>query len=171
MEFASLARERFSVRDYKDTPIEPEKLQKILEAGRVAPTAKNNQPQRIYVLQSPEALEKIRALTRCAFNAPVVLLIAYDENEQWSSPLEEGHFSGLQDTGIVAVHMIFQAWELGIGSCWVNYFPNSQVEKAFGLPENEKSALLLPLGYAAEASSPTPRHSQRKPLEETFRFL
>ena len=171
MDFEALARARFSVRDYKDTPIEEEKLQKILEAGRIAPTAKNSQAHRVYVLQSEEALEKIRAITRCAFNAPVVLLVAYDENEEWVNPLEGGHRSGQQDASIVATHMMLQAWELGIGSCWVNFFPNSRVEESFGLPKNIKSVLLLPIGYPAEGAEPSPRHSQSRPVEELVKFL
>ncbi len=171
MDFETLARSRFSVRDYSSDPIEPEKLRKILEAGRIAPTAKNDQPWRVYVLQSPGALEKIRAVTRCAFNAPVVLLFAYNTDEEWDNPLESGHRSGHQDVSIVATHMMLQAWELGIGSCWVNYFPNSQAEAAFGLPENEKCLLLMPLGYPAEGAAPSPRHGQKRPAEELIRYL
>ena len=171
MDFETLARSRFSVRDYRSDPIEPEKLQKILEAGRIAPTAKNDQPWRVYVLQSPTALEKIRAVTRCAFNAPVVLLFVYDEDAVWKSPLEPGFNAGHQDVSIVATHVMLRAWELGIGSCWVNYFPNSQAEAAFGLPENEKCLLLLPLGYPAEGAEPSPRHFEKKPLESLVREL
>ena len=167
MEFEQVIRERCSVRDYSPRPIEAEKLARILEAGNLAPTAKNSQPQRIYVLKSGEALSRVRALTRCAFNAPVVLLIAYDENEQWRNPLEEGPVSGQQDASIVATHIMLEAWNLGIGSCWVNFFPNSEAAKAFGLPENIRPVLLLPLGYPAEGTAPSPRHSERKPLGET----
>ena len=81
MDFMTLAKERYSVRDYKDTPIEEEKLQKILEAGRIAPTAKNNQAYRVYVLKSEVAIAKIRELSRCAFNAPVVVLFTYNIDE------------------------------------------------------------------------------------------
>jgi len=69
MTFMELAKARYSVRKFSDKPIEKEKLDAILEAGRIAPTGHNYQPYRVYVLQSPEALEKIRGLTRCAFNA------------------------------------------------------------------------------------------------------
>ena len=78
MDFMTLAKERYSVRDYKETPIEEKKLQKILEAGWIAPTAKNNQAYRVYVLKSEAAIAKIRELTRCAFNAPIVLLFTHD---------------------------------------------------------------------------------------------
>ena len=74
--------ERFSVRDYKGTVIEDEKLDAILEAGRIAPTAANIQPLRVYVIKSEEGLSKICAITPCAFNAPVVLMVAYDADKQ-----------------------------------------------------------------------------------------
>ena len=171
MEFTSLIRERFSVRDYADKPIEEEKLQAILEAGRIAPTAANKQPQRVYVICSPEGLEKIRSITRCAFNAPAVLLFTYDEEEQWKSPLEPGFTSGHQDVSIVATHMMLAAWDLGIGSCWVNFFPNSETVKAFGLPETEKAVLLLPIGYPAEGAKPAPMHSKKKDMDQLVKYL
>ena len=96
--------ERFSVRDYKGTVIEDEKLDAILEAGRIAPTAANIQPLRVYVIKSEEGLSKICAITPCAFNAPVVLMVAYDADKQWKNPLEEGICAGLQDVSIVTTH-------------------------------------------------------------------
>lgn len=171
MDFMTLARERFSVRDYEDRPIEKEKLEKILEAGHIAPTAVNAQPQRIYVLQSPEALEKIRSLTRCAFNAPVVLLFTYNEDEQWRNKKEEGYTSGQQDVGIVATHVMLEAWELGIGSCWVNVFPPSLTAQTFGIPGNERPVLLMPLGYAAKDAQPSERHTAYRPMEEIVKYL
>ena len=156
--------ERYSVRDYDAKPIEEEKLQQILEAGRIAPTAANKQPVRIYLIRSPEGLEKIRSISRCAFNAPLVLLFAYDDDAVWKSPLEPGFNSGHQDVSIVATHVMLRAWELGIGSCWVNFFPNTETGRAFGLGENEKPVLLMPLGYPGEKAKPSPMHSQRNPM-------
>ena len=78
-----LAKARYSVRKFSDKPIEKAKMDAILEAGRIAPTGHNYQPYRVYVLQSPEALEKIRGLTRCAFNAPVVLMVTVRKDEEW----------------------------------------------------------------------------------------
>ncbi len=171
MELSAVIRDRYSVRDYAPTPIEEEKLAAILEAGRIAPTAANKQPQRIYVIRSPEGLAKIREITRCAFNAPVVLLFAYDEDAVWKSPLEPGFNAGHQDVSIVATHMMLTAWDLGIGSCWVNFFPNTETGKAFGLPENEKPVLLLPLGYPGGKAAPSPLHSAKKPMDELVKEL
>ncbi|MBP1554105.1 MAG: nitroreductase family protein, partial [Oscillospiraceae bacterium] len=85
MDFLKLIEQRYSVRSYSDRPVEQEKLDKILEAGRLAPTAVNEQPQRIFVLRSPGALSKVREICRYAFNAPVVLLVCYDKNISWKA--------------------------------------------------------------------------------------
>lgn len=169
MNFIDLTKQRYSCRSYKDTPVEKEKLDLILEAGRLAPTAKNNQPQRIYVLQSEEALEKIRSITTCAFNAPIVLMFAYNTEEEWTNPLEEGIHSGVEDASIVATHMMLEAAELSLATCWVNRFPNTETAKAFNLPENIKPVLLMPLGYPQD--KPSPRHFERKQTEETVQYL
>ncbi|MBR3179315.1 MAG: nitroreductase family protein [Clostridia bacterium] len=171
MELQKVLKERYSVRIYDSRPIEDEKLTRILEAGNAAPTAKNQQPQRIYVLKSEEAIQKIRAITRCAFNAPVVLIFAYDAEAQWRNPFEQEIVSGQQDVSIVATQVMLAAWDEGIGSCWVNYFPNSEVEKAFELPENEKVVLLMPMGYPAPEAGVSPNHGKRKPLEDTVKTL
>ena len=171
MEFEELIRERYSVRKFAAAPIEEEKLQKILEAGRIAPTGHNNQPQRVYVVKSPEALEKIRGLCVCAFNAPVVLMVAVNRNEEWKNDLEPGQTAGVQDAAIAATHMMLEAWNLGIGSCWVNWIPYTKVKEAFGLPEEEELILIMPIGYPAEGSHPAKLHAVSKALDELVRFV
>ena len=171
MEFEKVIEERYSVRRYKPDRITDEELNKILKAGMVAPTGCNYQPQRIYVLKSEEAVAKIRTLSKCAFDAPVVLLIALDENADWKSPLEAGCRAGVQDVSIVADHMMLEAWNIGIGSCWVNYFKPSEVKAAFNLPENETPVLLMTLGYPAEDSKPMQLHYASKQIEEVVKVL
>ena len=171
MEFSKVIRERYSVRKYKSDMIWDDELNRILEAGMIAPTGCNYQPQRIYVLKSEEAIAKIRSLTRCAFDAPVVLLIALDDNADWKNPYEAGYRAGIQDVSIVADHMMLTAWDIGIGSCWVNAFRPSDVKEAFGLPENETPVLLLPLGYPAENSKPAKLHSESKDMSEIIKIL
>ena len=87
MDFAKLSAERYSLRKYSDRPVEAEKLALILESGRNAPTAHNNQPQRIFVLQSPEALEKADACMGSHFHPPVILAVAYDPAVSWEGIL------------------------------------------------------------------------------------
>ncbi|MBQ7797184.1 MAG: nitroreductase family protein [Lachnospiraceae bacterium] len=93
MSFFDLVKERYSVRNFADRPVEEEKLYQILEAGRLAPTAMNEQPQRIFVLKSPEALAKVRKVTRMTYNAPVCMLdLGYPAEGYKPSPM---HFSRL----------------------------------------------------------------------------
>lgn len=86
------------------------------------------------------------SLTKCHYDAPTVLIIAYDKSKDWKNSNEEGVHSGEQDASIVATHMMLEAWELGIGSCWVNFFSPSQVAEEFGFPENITPVLILPIG-------------------------
>lgn len=171
MEFMKLAKKRYSARKFSDRPVEVEKLEYVLEAGNIAPTAKNLQPQRIYVLQSREALDKLDTLTGCRYGAPAVLLFAYDADEEWKNPLEEGVHSGVEDVSIVATHVMLAATEVGLETCWCNYFANSKLEKAFNLPENVKSVLFMPIGYAAADAVCSPSHEKKKQIAETVKYL
>ncbi len=170
MEFLSMAKQRYSVRQYKDMPVEPEKLQKILEAGRVAPTATNAQPQKVYVLQSPEALEKAKEAARF-YDAPVLLMVCADKDTAWVRKYD-GMNSYQIDASIVTDHMMLQATELGLGSLWICWFKEEVLRQAFDLPENIVPVNLLAIGYAdGEAASPERHDEKRKPLSETVSFL
>ena len=171
MDFTELTQARHSVRKFCDKVVEPEVLNLILEAGLLAPTAKNNQPQRIYVLQSKEALDKLDSLTHCRYGAGTVLLFTYNTDEDWKNPLEEGVHSGVEDVSITATYIMLRAIELGVYTTWCNYFANSKLEQAFDLPENEKAVLIMPIGYPAEGVAPAPAHTESKKLEEIVRHI
>lgn len=171
MAFIDLAEQRYSVRKYSDKPIEKEKLDLVLKAGNLAPTAVNAQPQRIYVIQSPEVIAKMAEITPMTFDAKTILAFAVNTDEEWNNPLEAGIKAGIQDVSIVATHMMMEATELGLGTCWVCYFPNTPMEKILGLPANEKLALLMPIGYPAEDAEPRAGHFKRKEISETVRFI
>lgn len=138
MDFLTLARERFSVRSFQPRPVEREKIDRIIEAARLAPTAVNYQPQMIYLLESAEALKKIRSLTRAVYNAPMVFLVCADESKTWKSNMKPGYSTGEMDASIVCTHMMLEAWELGVGSVWVRLFDSREVAREFELPENIK---------------------------------
>ena len=105
MGFMELAKARFSVRKFADKPVEQEKLDLLLEAGNIAPTAKNQQPQRIYVIRSKEALEKLAEYTPCIYGAGTVLLFAYNTTEQFFNPDEPGVCSGIRSaSSLCAAH-------------------------------------------------------------------
>jgi len=160
-----LAQARFSVRKYKPQPVEPEKLARVLEAGRAAPTACNNQPQRIKVIIDPADLAKVDECTPCRFGAPAVLLVCYNKTVCWRREFD-GAASGEGDAAIVATHMMLSAHDLGLGTCWVMYFDPVKTSELFALPENIVPVAMLPIGYPAEDAVPANAHGQRAALDE-----
>lgn len=170
MEFTDVIRERYSCKKFDGRPVKQEQLNAILEAGRLAPTAKNLQEQKIYVIQSQEGLSKIDRLTPCRYNAGTVLLVAFDKENVYTYPGEKRD-SGIEDAAIVATHMLLAAKNAGVESCWLNRFNPEDAAKEFNLPANEEVLMLLDLGYPAEGAAPLPPHSSRKMLSETVRYL
>ena len=170
MEFKDVVKNRYSCKKYSDRQVDPEKLNYILEAGRLAPTAKNLQEQRIYVVQSPEMLAKIDAVTPCRYGAPTVVVVAFDSKNVFTYPGEKRD-SGVEDATIVATHMILAAADAGVDSCWLNFLDPEKAAKELGLPENEEVLMFMDLGYAAEGAGPLPNHTNRKALEETVKYL
>lgn len=169
--FLELAKARYSVRKYKPDPVEQEKIDLILEAARVAPTACNYQPQKIYVCKSEESRKKLAECSPCTFDAPLIFVIGYDTGRASTGKVCAGHSFGPTDAAIVCAHMMFEAQDLGLGSCWVGMFRNEDVKAALGLPENVQVCDLLPVGYPAEDAHPASLHSQFRPAEETITEL
>lgn len=171
MDFIELAKARYSVRSFKQDKIEEEKLQLIIEAGRVAPTARNFQPQKVYVVSSEEYREKLAEVCRFTFGAPVIIVIGYDRERDWKNRLMPPYSSGETDAAIVCTHMMLAAADIGIGSCWVGYFNADDIAKALELPENIQVTAMLPIGYPAEDSAPIDMHYAVRDLEDTVSFI
>ena len=170
MEFTEVIKNRFSCKKYSDRPVDQALIDEILEAGRVAPTAKNLQEQRIYVVRSQEGLAKIDAASPCRYGAPVCIVVAFDKNHVFTFPGGQ-RSSGIEDATIVATHMILAAANAGLDSCWINFFDPAQLAKELDLPENEEILMILDLGYGVEGTKPLANHSSRKALEETVTYL
>lgn len=168
-DFLQLAADRYSVRSFSNQPVEQEKIDKILEAGKLAPTAVNSQPQLIYVLKSPEAMEKANKLSRCIYGAPQTFIICYDDNRVCSRG-EKGNYGDI-DCTIVLTHMMLEAWNIGIGTCMVGMFNPDEVRQVLELPDNIHPVLMMPFGYPAEDAAPSARHTEYRPLEETVQYL
>lgn len=166
MDFLELAKERYSVRKFDSKPIEAEKVNLILEAGRLAPTAVNYQPQRILVLQTEEELQKLEASNPYRFGQTLVLLICYDKTVSWKRKYDNQD-SGEMDASIVATHMMLEAYNLGIGSTWVGHFDPQILRESFAIPENLEPVLLLMLGYPGKDAEPNPLHFKRLDKEQT----
>ncbi len=170
MEFKEVVKARYSCKKFDSAQVEKEKLDAILEAGRLAPTAKNLQEQHIYVVQSAEALAKIDSVTPCRYGAPTVLVVAFDKNNVFTYPGGKRD-SGVEDATIVATHLILAAADEGVDSCWINFLDPEKLAEVLGLPENEEVLMVLDLGYAAEGAGPLPNHTSRKDLDETVSYL
>lgn len=171
MTFTELAKARYSVRKFADKPVEPEKLNAVLQVARLAPTAKNLQAYHIYVVNSQEGMEKMRAITPCHYGAPVVLIFTKNTQEEWHHPQLPEVVSGVQDAAIVATHAMLAATEQGLGTCWLNFFSPQAVSRAYNLPDHEIPVLLLPIGYAAQDCAPAEHHQERKKLETLVSYL
>ena len=170
MEFKEVIEARYSCKKYSNRQVEKEKLDAILNAGRLAPTAKNLQEQHIYVLQGLDVLAKIDTVTPCRYGAPTVLVVAFDKNNVFTYPGGKRD-SGIEDATIVATHMILAAADEGVDSCWINFLDPEKLADALGLPENEEVLMVMDLGYAAEGAGPLPNHGSRKELSETVSYM
>lgn len=167
MEYGEVIKNRYSVRDFSSKKIEDEKLEKILEAGLIAPTARNIQPLKIFVIQSKENLEKINLVSPCIYGANTVLAICYDVDISAKNVLS-GEDSGEQDASIVCTHMMLEATNLGLGSVWVGMFDSNKFREFFNLPKNIIPVCLLPVGYIGENAKPSINHTKRKNKDEIY---
>lgn len=165
MEFEKLIAERYSVRKFKDEKLSKEDVEKILNAGHLAPTGCNYQPQRVIVLNTDESMEKLRSCTKCHFGAPLAMLVCYNSDETWKRPYD-GALSAPVDAAIVATHMMLEAHNIGAGSCWVMHFDPEAMRKTFDIPENIIPVALLVMGYPAPDSEPIELHSKFRPMDE-----
>ncbi|MDR0286427.1 MAG: nitroreductase family protein [Clostridiales bacterium] len=164
MDFFQLARERYSVRSFMNTPVEKEKLDQILEAGRIAPTARNNQPQRIKVITGADLL-KVDEFTPCRYGAPLVLLVCYDRNVCAPAPAFESGGTGQVDVGIVSTHLMFAAQCLGLGTLWAMHFDPVKASEVFNLPAAIVPMTVLDIGYPSKDAVPSEMHSDRVSIQ------
>lgn len=165
--YLTLLGHRYSCREFGATQLTEEELDVVLEAARKSPSARNNQPIRLCVVQSEEGLTKIDECTKCRYGAPTVIIAAYDYDAS-SHPMpdhgpETCDFGDI-DTAIALTNMENAAASLGLGSCWVGAFDPNAVRERFNVPENYKLVELFMVGHALAA--PGPRHAERKAVEE-----
>ncbi|MDO4689794.1 MAG: nitroreductase family protein [Fusobacterium sp.] len=171
MSLLKLMEERYTCRRYSTEKIKEEDLLKILEAGRLAPTSHNNQPQKIYVVSSEEAKENLMKDFAYNYKAPCYLVCTYDKNETWRNDLDDNKESGEIDVAIVMTHMMLMAENLGLGACWIGRLNPELVKKNLSIAETEKVVAVLSLGYHREDDRPSKLHNIRKSNEELVRYL
>lgn len=166
MDFLSLAKRRYACRKYKNKPVEAQQLAAILEAGRVAPTGANRQPQRLVVVQSPEGMERLARCTR-DFGAPCAIIVCADTSEVWTRKYDDKKIGDI-DASIVTDHMMLQAASLGLDTLWICMFKPEAVREEFHLPAHFEPVNILLVGYGSDQHVSPDRHDElRKPLSET----
>jgi len=166
MEFLDLIKKRYSVRAYYPDPVEDEKLQMVLEAARLAPTAANRQPFQIIVIHTKGREEELNSIYPALWfvQPPLVICVCSIHDEAWTR--RDGKNYGEVDTAIVMDHIILAATSLGLGTCWIGAFNAEAARKVLGLPDNVEPLAFTPLGYPAVG----PEAKNRKELSELVRY-
>jgi nitroreductase len=170
MDFLELAKNRYSCRKYDSSPVEPEKLELILEAGRVAPSSANCQPWYFHVIREAEKLAKIHQVYHREWfrSAPVVIVICGDHHAAWKRSDGKDHCD--IDVAITTDHMTLQATELGLATCWICNFNALKTSELLMLPDYLEPAVLIPVGYPLDKVEPNRHLGKRKPLKEIVSF-
>ena len=177
MNFLELVTKRQSVRRYLDKPVEPEKIERCLEAARLAPSACNSQPWKFVVIDDEELKNKVASATysnlvsinRFSTEAPVLILIISQRPKpfaRFASRVKNRQLK-LIDIGIAAEHFCLQAAEEGIGTCIMGWFAERKVNKLLQIPKSKRVELVISVGYA---SSEQIRPKERKPIDEIRSF-
>ena len=165
MDFEKIIAERYSVRKFEEKHLEKEVIEKILKAGHLAPTGCNYQPQRILVLNTDDAIGKLKKCTKCHFDAPCAMLVCYNKDESWVRKYD-GALSAPIDSTIVATHMMLEAHNIGVGSCWVMHFDPYAMREVFNIPQNIEPVALLVMGYPHKDAAPIEMHYKFRPADE-----
>ena len=172
MNFMDLIESRRSVREYADRPVAREKIERCLEAARLAPSACNSQPCRFIVVDEPAlrqavaraALGPAGSFNRFAAAAPLLVAVTVERNIHTQiGGLLKGMRYNLIDLGIAAEHFCLQAVEEGLGTCMIGWFGGRRVKRLLGVPRGRKVGLLIAVGYPADGEI---KPKKRKPLEE-----
>ena len=169
MDFLELAHARYSCRKFSDREVEQEKIDKILEAAIAAQTAVNIQPYKIWVVKTPEKIDKLKLATQFTFGAKLVLIVGANEHEGWVRGFDKKNFAQI-DASIVANHIMFETHNLGLGTTWVGYFEDSKLKAWFPKINGYEIVGLFPIGYPAEDAKPAPRHTDRKSVDEVVEY-
>jgi nitroreductase len=178
MDVLQLIRKRCSVRHYRDKPVEQDKLARLIEAVRLAPSACNSQPWKLILVNDPELKNQVAEATfsrmvsfnRFALEAPVIAVLVVEKpplSEQMGALIKQRDFPVI-DIGIAAAHFCLQATELGLGTCMLGWFDERVVKRLLHIPRKNRIGLLITLGYPAKDADQ--KEKGRKSVEEMSRF-
>lgn len=168
--FMQILASRYSCHSFSKVPVSESKLEMILEAGRLAPSAMNMQPVRIWVVKSEESLKRLHLVHSC-YGAPVVLIVGCRNEAAWVRQ-SDGVNAAKTDAAIVLTHLMLTATDAGLANMWIWDFDPSKIREA--LPETREHGIyaLLALGHpAGDEGKPTDLHTSRKSIEELVTTL
>lgn len=165
--FLELAKERYSCRKLTDKPIEPEKIDRILQATIAAPTAKNLQRYTIWKISSAEGKEKIQQVAKFPFvkEAAVIFAVGAKKDGAFDRPFDNKNFSDI-DAAIVATHLMLAVQDEGLGTTWVGYFDAPKLQELIPEMKDHELIALFPVGYPADSAQPSNRHEDRRKISE-----
>ena len=164
MDFEKICEQRYSVRSFSSTPVEDEKIAKILEMVKKAPTARNNQPYEIFYAKTPEGIAKLLPARDNFFGAPLVFVICSIDEKRWHNRQSGREFTG-QDVGIIATTLMYAASEVGLGSLYVCAFDPIKAQEVLNLQGLTAECMML-VGYPSEDAKPSLMHDSRRRVEE-----
>jgi len=167
MEYFDLISKRYSVRAYQPEAVEDEKLLKILEAARLAPTAANRQPFQVIVMHTQGRKSELGRIYRQPWfvQPPLILCVCGVPSQGWVRSTDHRRYLDV-DVAIVMDHIVLAATDLGLGTCWIAAFNAPAAREALQLPEEIEPLVFTPLGYPADKPGP----KERKPLIELIRY-
>ncbi len=168
MEYSELIFRRKSIRRYQDRPVEEEKIRKILEALRIAPTAANRQPFVFYLIRNRDAISRLREAydREWFYTAPVVICGFVDRGKAWTRKCDGKNY-GEVDVTIAMDHLILAAANEGLGTCWIAAFEPQALRRILDVPDHLDPVVITPLGYPEGGT----RDTKRKPIDEIVRFI
>ncbi|MFW5886835.1 MAG: nitroreductase family protein [Bacteroidota bacterium] len=170
MTFIEIAKKRYSCRNYQAKPVEKEELVKVLEAGRIAPSATNAQPWEFIVVQEENLLDEIKSCYQkdWILSAPAIIVICGNHRLSWKR--EDGKDHCDIDIAIATDHLTMAATEYGLATCWVCKFDAPKCKKLLNLPEEMEPMVLLPIGYPVDSKDINRHDRARKPLETLVKW-
>ena len=168
MDVLEAMQKRYSVRGYLDKEVEKEKLDKILTAAQIAPTGVNAQAFKVYVIDTKKHEEKLREVAGWDwfFEAPLIIAVVANYDDAWTRSWDNKNIAEI-DATIVMDHIILEATELGLGTCYIAAFHEDAMSELLDLDDNQKPVLLTPLGYP----NAEPRGTDRKKIDELVEFI
>ena len=165
MDFNDILNRRYSCRAFSTRVVESEKLDRILETGRIAPTAVNKQPVHIWAVSRPETLAAIKCVTRSNYGAPLILVVGCCPAEAWVRRYD-GKNGAEVDAAIVATHLMLAAENEGLATLWVGSFDPVLLRDILPGAETYDIVAMINVGYPSPESQPSAMHDVRKSMGE-----